>query len=96
VQSDRAVLIVWGRDDPPALLQLLEAARSGKLVWFDGGEYLTSTGYIANVVEGVRLCLDRGAAGKSMPSPTAMTSRFKPVITARHYVSLVPGEAHLG
>jgi nucleoside-diphosphate-sugar epimerase len=55
---------VWGRDDTTALPQLIEAARSGKLVWFDGGEYLTSTAHIANVVEGVRLCLEKGAGGE--------------------------------
>jgi len=55
---------VWGRDDTTALPQLVEAARSGKLVWFDGGEYLTSTAHIANVVEGVRLCLAKGAGGE--------------------------------
>jgi len=55
---------VWGRDDTTALPQLVEAARSGKLVWFDGGNYLTSTTHIANVVEGVRLCLANGRGGE--------------------------------
>lgn len=55
---------VWGRDDTTALPQLVEAARSGKLVWFDGGDYLTSTTHIANVVEGVRLCLKKGRGGE--------------------------------
>lgn len=55
---------VWGRDDSTALPQLVEAARSGKLMWFDGGDYLTSTAHIANVVEGVRLCLTNGKGGE--------------------------------
>ena len=55
---------VWGRDDTTALPQLVDAAQSGKLVWFDGGEYLTSTTHIGNVVEGVRLCLANGRGGE--------------------------------
>jgi nucleoside-diphosphate-sugar epimerase len=55
---------VWGRDDTTALPQLVKAANSGKLVWFDGGNYLTSTTHIGNVVEGVRLCLAKGTAGE--------------------------------
>ncbi|MEZ5946239.1 MAG: NAD-dependent epimerase/dehydratase family protein [Hyphomonas sp.] len=55
---------VWGRDDTTALPQLVAAAKSGKLAWFDGGTYLTSTTHIANVVEGVRLCLEKGRGGE--------------------------------
>ncbi|MEZ5998115.1 MAG: NAD-dependent epimerase/dehydratase family protein [Hyphomonas sp.] len=55
---------VWGRDDSTALPQLVAAAKSGKLAWFDGGTYLTSTTHIANVVEGVRLCLEKGRGGE--------------------------------
>ena len=55
---------VWGRDDSTALPQLVAAAKSGKLSWIDGGTYLTSTTHIANVVEGVRLCLEKGRGGE--------------------------------
>ena len=55
---------VWGRDDTSALPQLVEAAKAGRLAWFGGGTYLTSTTHIANVVEGVRLALEKGRGGE--------------------------------
>ena len=73
---------VWGRDDTTALPQLVEAVRSGKLVWFDGGDYLTSTAHIANVVEGVRLCLARGRGGEIYFLTDGEDIAFRPWITA--------------
>lgn len=55
---------IWGRDDTTALPQLVAAAKSGKLAWIGGGSYLTSTTHIANVIEGMRLILDKGEAGE--------------------------------
>jgi len=55
---------VWGRDDTTALPQLVEATRSGKLSWIDGGRYRISTTHIANVIEGMMLALERGRAGE--------------------------------
>ena len=55
---------IWGRDDTTALPQLIAAAKSGKLAWIDGGHYLTSSTHVANVVEGMRLILERGAPGE--------------------------------
>lgn len=55
---------VWGRDDTTALPQLMDAAKTGRLVWIGGGRYLTSTTHIANVVEGVRLALEKGRPGE--------------------------------
>lgn len=55
---------VWGRDDSTALPQLVDAAKSGKLVWIGGGRYRTSTTHVANVAHAVGLALDRGRAGE--------------------------------
>jgi nucleoside-diphosphate-sugar epimerase len=55
---------VWGRDDTTALPQLVDAARSGKLSWIDGGRYRMSTTHIANAVHGIRLALERGGGGE--------------------------------
>ncbi len=55
---------VWGRDDTTALPQLIDAARSGKLAWIDGGHYLTSTTHVANATEAIRLVLEKGRAGE--------------------------------
>jgi nucleoside-diphosphate-sugar epimerase len=55
---------VWGRDDSTALPQLVEAAQSGKLAWIDGGEYLTSTTHVENVVHAMLLALEKGRTGE--------------------------------
>jgi nucleoside-diphosphate-sugar epimerase len=55
---------VWGRDDTTALPQLVEAARSSKLVWIDGGQYRTSRSHIDNVAEGVVCAPRRGCGGQ--------------------------------
>jgi nucleoside-diphosphate-sugar epimerase len=55
---------VWGRDDTTAMPQLVEAARTGKLSWIDGGRYRMSTTHIANVIHGMMLALERGGAGE--------------------------------
>ena len=56
---------VWGRDDTTALPQLAAAARTGKLVWIEGGHYQTSTAHIDNVVHGIALALERGRGGEA-------------------------------
>ncbi len=55
---------VWGRDDTTALPQLIDAARSGKLAWIGGGQYLISTTHIANLVHGILLALEKGQDGE--------------------------------
>lgn len=55
---------VWGGDDS-ALPQLVEAAKTERLKWIDGGRYLTSTTHISNVVAGGLAALERGRSGQS-------------------------------
>lgn len=55
---------VWGLGDTTILPQLIEAAKSGKLAWIGGGRYHISTTHLVNVVEGVLLALEQGAAGE--------------------------------
>lgn len=55
---------IWGRGDTTLLPQLVAAARSGQLRWFDGGHYLTSTCHVRNVCEGALLAAERGRAGE--------------------------------
>jgi nucleoside-diphosphate-sugar epimerase len=50
--------MVWGRDDSTLLPALVKAARSGQLVWIDGGRALTSTTHIDNLVEAIGLALE--------------------------------------
>lgn len=61
--------------------QLASAAKSGNLVWFDGGDYLTSTTHVANVVEGVRLCLEKGRGGEVYFITDGEDIAFRPWVT---------------
>jgi nucleoside-diphosphate-sugar epimerase len=61
---------------------LVAAVKSGKLVWFDGGDYLTSTAHIANVAEGVRLCLEKGGGGEVYFVTDGEDIAFRPWVTA--------------
>lgn len=73
---------VWGRDDTTALPQLVEAARSGKLVWIDGGEYLTSTTHIDNLVHGLELALEKGEGGEVYFLTDGAPTGFRTFVTA--------------
>jgi nucleoside-diphosphate-sugar epimerase len=50
--------LVWGRGDTNLLPQFVDAARGGRLLWFDGGDYLTSTTNIDNLVHALELVID--------------------------------------
>jgi nucleoside-diphosphate-sugar epimerase len=72
---------VWGRDDTTALPALIEAARSGKLKWIDGGNYLTSTTHVANVAAGVLTALERGVSGEAYFITDGAPVSFKRFVT---------------
>jgi nucleoside-diphosphate-sugar epimerase len=57
--------LVWGRGDTTLLPALLDAARSGRLRWVDGGQHLTSTTHVRNAVEGILAAADRGRGGQA-------------------------------
>jgi nucleoside-diphosphate-sugar epimerase len=57
--------LVWGRGDTTLLPTLVEAARSGRLRWVDGGAHLTSTTHVRNAVEGILAAADRGRGGQA-------------------------------
>uniref|UniRef100_A0A7S4P629 3-beta hydroxysteroid dehydrogenase/isomerase domain-containing protein n=1 Tax=Paramoeba aestuarina TaxID=180227 RepID=A0A7S4P629_9EUKA len=57
--------LIWGKDDTVVLAGFVEAAESGVLKWFDGGQYLTSTCHVDNVVEGIELAASVGKPGES-------------------------------
>jgi nucleoside-diphosphate-sugar epimerase len=56
---------VWGPGDNTVLPTLAEAARSGLLRWVNGGDYLTSTCHVQNVVEGIVAAIDKGRSGQA-------------------------------
>lgn len=55
---------VWGRDNTTAMPYLLQAVRSGRFAWIDGGHYLTSSTHVDNLAEAVCCALTRGAGGR--------------------------------
>jgi nucleoside-diphosphate-sugar epimerase len=57
--------MVWGRGDTTLLPALVDAARSGRLRWVDGGDHLTSTTHVRNAVEGILAAADRGRGGQA-------------------------------
>jgi nucleoside-diphosphate-sugar epimerase len=54
---------VWGLGDTNILPTLVEAARSGRLRWIDGGRHRTSTTHVENAVHGLVLGAERGRPG---------------------------------
>ncbi|AWH19060.1 epimerase [Stenotrophomonas sp. ZAC14D2_NAIMI4_7] len=55
---------VWGRDNTTAMPYLLQAVRSGRFAWIDGGHYLTSATHVDNLAEAVCCALNRGAGAR--------------------------------
>jgi nucleoside-diphosphate-sugar epimerase len=57
--------MVWGRDDTTILPKLIKAVSSGRFLWIEHGNYLTSSTHIDNLCEGLYLAAQRGRAGQS-------------------------------
>jgi len=73
--------MVWGRGDTGLLPALLDAARSGRLRWVDGGDYLTSTTHVRNAVEGVLAAAERGRGGEAYFVTDGAPVRFREFAT---------------
>eukprot|EP01135_Chromosphaera_perkinsii_P004289 Nk52_evm1s276 gene=Nk52_evmTU1s276 len=56
--------IVWGKDDSNILPRLCDAVRTGEFKYINGGNYLTSTCHIDNLVEGMMKAYGKGKAGE--------------------------------
>ena len=57
--------LVWGAGDTTLLPEIVGAVEAGKFAWIGGGEHLTSTTHVDNVVEGLILTADKGGAGEA-------------------------------
>jgi nucleoside-diphosphate-sugar epimerase len=55
---------IWGRDDTSLMPQLIESVNKGEFRWVSGGDYLTSTCHVDNVVEGALLAAEKGVGGE--------------------------------
>jgi len=57
--------LVWGPGDSTILPGLAEAVRAGRFAWIGGGDHLTSTTHVDNVVEGLLLGAAKGRPGEA-------------------------------
>jgi nucleoside-diphosphate-sugar epimerase len=57
--------LVWGPRDASVLPAMLRMVDTGRFAWVGGGNALTSTTHVLNLVHGVRLALERGRPGQA-------------------------------
>jgi nucleoside-diphosphate-sugar epimerase len=57
--------LVWGKGDTTLLPAIVDAARAGRFAWIGGGDHLTSTTHVDNVIEGLLLAGERGRGGEA-------------------------------
>jgi nucleoside-diphosphate-sugar epimerase len=56
---------VWGKGDTTLLPELVETVEKGQFAWIGGGQNVTDTTHVDNVVEGLILAAERGRPGES-------------------------------
>jgi len=57
--------LVWGPGDTTLMPEIAAAVEADRFAWIGGGEHLTSTTHVDNVVEGLVLGAERGRAGEA-------------------------------
>ena len=57
--------MIWGPGDKTILPVVLEMIEKGRFMWVDGGQALTSTTHIDNLVHGIDLAIARGKGGEA-------------------------------
>jgi nucleoside-diphosphate-sugar epimerase len=72
---------IWGGDDTTLLPKLCDAARTGRLKWVEGGDYLTSTTHVDNVVEGLLCAAEQGQGGHTYFVTDGAPRQWKRFIT---------------
>jgi nucleoside-diphosphate-sugar epimerase len=73
---------IWGKGDNALLPLLMQAAKSGRLRWVNGGHYKTSTCHVANCVEGLLLAAEKGRGGQAYFLTDGAPVDFRDFITA--------------
>jgi nucleoside-diphosphate-sugar epimerase len=73
---------VWGKDDTTLLPGMLEAVESGKWAWIGGGENVTDTAHIGNVVQGLVLAAEKGHPGEAYFVTDGEPVVFREFVTA--------------
>ncbi|MBV1915790.1 MAG: NAD-dependent epimerase/dehydratase family protein [Pseudomonadales bacterium] len=57
--------LIWGPGDQSVLPGIAEAVRQDKFMWIGGGEALTASTYIDNLVDAIELALEKGSGGEA-------------------------------
>jgi nucleoside-diphosphate-sugar epimerase len=57
--------LVWGAGDTTLLPEIMAAMKGGKFAWIGGGQHLTATTHVDNVVEGLVLTARKGRPGEA-------------------------------
>ena len=87
---------VWGPGDTTIVPSLKEAVESGQFRWINGGRHKTETTHVDNVVEGLLLGAQRGAAGAAYFVTDGEPIEFREMVTRLlATVGLEPGEGEL-
>jgi nucleoside-diphosphate-sugar epimerase len=56
---------VWGAGDTTLLPEMVRMIEAGRFAWIGGGDNVTATTHVENVVEGLLLAAERGRAGEA-------------------------------
>jgi nucleoside-diphosphate-sugar epimerase len=56
--------LIWGKGDTSVLPIIIDAVKTGRFRWVDGGNFKTSTCHVANCVEGMLLAAEKGRGGQ--------------------------------
>jgi nucleoside-diphosphate-sugar epimerase len=73
--------LIWGPGDTTFAPQVLDAMRQGRWAWVSGGDYLTSTCHVRNVVEGIVLAAMRPDARGTYFLTDGPPVRFRDFVT---------------
>ena len=73
---------VWGKGDTTLLPELVKTVEAGKFAWIGGGGNVTDTAHVDNVVEGLMLGAERGAAGEAYFVTDGEPVVFREFVTA--------------
>lgn len=73
--------LVWGPGDKTVLPAVLAMAKAGKFVWIDGGDAMTSTTHIYNLVRALDLALSGGTPGEAYFVVDGPPVRFRDFLT---------------
>jgi nucleoside-diphosphate-sugar epimerase len=73
---------IWGKGDSSVLPVLIDAVKSGRFRWVDGGTFITSTCHVDNCVEGMLLAAEKGTGGQAYFLTDGAPVVFREFITA--------------